>query len=132
MIEVRNLTILNKDWFTCCTLDQQTTAERLGISDRYLRELNLRELEEHCPPRTVRGSGQESEYEWPAVMLCFFEFQIARSRNDDWTLQQWSDGCWFKRRLEKVESRVVSLVKEMKKAKIAPAIIKSARHFFRD
>jgi hypothetical protein len=65
-------------------------------------------------------------------MFWFFEFQIARSRNDDWTFRLWSDGCWFKRRLEEVESRAVSLVTEMKKAKIAPAIIKSAGRVFRD
>ena len=127
MLDLRNLTIVNEEWFKCCTLDQKKTAERLGISDRYLRE-----LDEHCPPRTVKGSGQESEYEWPAVMLWFFEFQIARSRNDDWTFQQWSDGCWWKRRLDQVASRVDTLVKEMKKAKIPPAIIESARRVFRD
>jgi hypothetical protein len=76
--------------------------------------------------------GQQSKYEWPAVLFWFFEFQIARSRNDDWTSQQWSDGCWLKIKLEEVESRLEGLVTEMKKAQIAPDIIKSARRVFRD
>ena|ERR1700693_5713458 len=127
MLELKNLSIVNGEWFKPCVLGQRETAERLDISDRYLRE-----LDEHFPPRTVRGSGQESEYEWPAVMFWFFEFQIARSRNDDWAFQQWSDGSWLKRRLEKVEGRVAILVKDMKKAKIAPTLIRSARRVFRD
>jgi hypothetical protein len=119
MLELRNLRIVNEEWFKPCTLDQRETAERLDITDRYLRE-----LDEHCPPRRVSGSGQASEYEWPAVMFWFFEFQIARSRNDAWTFQTWSDSCRWRRKIDEVASRVDSLVIEMKKAKISPVIIK--------
>jgi hypothetical protein len=69
MLDLRNLTVVEEKWF------QKEAAERLAISDTYLRE-----LDKYFPPRAVNGSGHESQYEWPALMFWFFEYHIAALR----------------------------------------------------
>lgn len=122
MLDLRNLTVVEEKWLYPCTLDQKDAAERLGISDRYLRE-----LEEYYPPRTVNGSGHESEYEWPALMFWFLEYQIARASNDEWAFDQWWDRVRLQRRLDKMERLANDLITMMKRAGVSAAIIRNAQ-----
>ena len=113
MLALKNLTIVEEKWLEPCTLNQLQTAERLEISERYLRE-----LDEFCPPRTQRGSGVESKYIWPATLFWFLEFQIAqaRRRRDEWAFEQWWDKQSCMRQLVDVRQRLDDLLAAAKEA----------------
>jgi hypothetical protein len=113
MLELKNLTIVEEKWLEPCTLNQLQTAERLEISERYLRE-----LDEFCPPRTQRGSGVESKYIWPATLFWFLEFQIAqaRRRRDSWAFEQWLDKQSCMSQLVDVRQRLDDLLAAAKEA----------------
>jgi hypothetical protein len=127
MFDLRNLTLIEEKWLRPITLDQKGAAARLGITDRYLRE-----LDEFWPPRTVKGSGHESRYEWPALMFWFFEYQIARASKDEWAFQNWQDKAYLLQRFRKAEERRNNLVGELRKARTSNAILGAARNLLSD
>jgi hypothetical protein len=127
MIELKNLKIVEDGWLEPCTLNQMQTAERLEISERYLRE-----LDEYFPPRTRRGSGFESKYIWPATLFWFLEFQIAqaRRRRDEWGFEQWWDKQSCLRQLDDIQRRLddlLAVVKEVGTKRSEPKLRQVAR-----
>jgi hypothetical protein len=113
MLELKNLNVVAENFMEPCTLNQLRTAERLEITERYLRE-----LDQFFPPRTRRGSGFESKYIWPATLFWFLEFQIAqaRRRRDEWAFEQWWDKQSCMRQLVDVQQRLDDLLAAVKEA----------------
>ena len=129
MLDLRNLKVVDEKWWDICTLNQRQTAERLEITERYLRD-----LDKYYPPRTRRGRGVESRYKWPAVLFWWFEFQIARAeaKSDDWAFQQWCDKQYCMRRIAMAEQELEDFATALEKAGVSPTYVMSARHIFRN
>jgi hypothetical protein len=123
MLELENLTVVDTKWLHPCTLNQQQVAERLDVSERYLRE-----LEAYWPPRTRRGRGFESEYVWPATLFWFFEFQIASvdRKKDTWAFEMWVDRNYCLRCFRMADERIDKLVRDLRTAGVSRPLIKAA------
>jgi hypothetical protein len=123
MLELKNLRLVDTKWLEPCTLNQQEVAQRLDITERYLRE-----LEGYWPPRIRRGRGVESEYLWPAMFFWSLEFQLAQAfrKSDEWAFQQWVEKNYCMRCFRMAEERINKLVCDLRVAGASRVLIKAA------
>lgn len=59
-------------------IDQCEAAKRLGVSTRWLQE-----LEDHAPPRLPGGKGEVAAYLWPTLAVWYEEVKDLKNRGKD-------------------------------------------------